>query len=187
MLPELPDQKKARFMSDFGLSAYDAEVLTDSRPFAEYFEETVKLFPDAKTVSNWMMGDFTKMLNSAGIDITESKVKPADLAKMFELISNGTISGKMAKGVFEEMFQTGKSPDEIVKSKGMSQITDEVELYPMVDQVLSENADVVQKIGAGDMKSFGFLVGQVMKYTQGRANPELVNRLLRDRLANAAK
>ena len=186
-LPELPDQMKARFMCEFGLSAYDAEMLTDSRAFAEYFEEAVKLFPDAKTVSNWMMGEFMKSLNAAGIDITESKVKPADLANMLKMIHDGTISGKIAKSVFDEMCTTGKAPQEIVKSKGMTQITGEVELYPVVDQVISENQDAVQKIMNGDPKAIGFLVGQIMKYTQGRANPEVVNRLLRDRLAQATK
>ena len=182
-LPELPDQKKTRFISDLGLSAYDAEVLTDSRAFAEFFEETVKLFNEPKTVSNWMMGDFSKLLNAGGIEVFDSKVKPAGLAKMLKLISEGAISGKIAKGVFEEMFQTGKSPDQIVKSRGITQITDEVEIYPVIDQVLSENADAVKKILAGDAKPIGFLVGQIMKYTQGRANPEVVNRLLRERLA----
>ncbi len=182
-LPELPDQKKSRFMSSYGLSAVDAEILTDTREFAEYFEETVKLFPDARTVANWMMGDFMKSLNAAGIDITESKVKPAGLAKMLELIKDGTISGKIAKSVFDEMFSTGKSPEEIVKSKGMTQITDEVELYPVVDQVIAENQDAVKKILGGDDKAIGFLVGQIMKYTQGRANPGVVNKLLRDRIA----
>ena len=186
-LPELPDQKQARFVGDYGLSPVDAAILTDTREFAEYFEQAVKLFPDARTVANWMQGDFMKALNSAGIDITESKVKPADLAKLLELIKDGTISGKIAKSVFDEMFASGKSPQEIVKSKGMTQITSEVELYPVVDQVIAENQDAVQKILAGDDKAIGFLVGQIMKYTQGRANPGIVNKLLRDRLANAAK
>ncbi|MCX6376584.1 MAG: Asp-tRNA(Asn)/Glu-tRNA(Gln) amidotransferase subunit GatB [Armatimonadetes bacterium] len=184
-LPELPDQKKQRFIAEFGLPAYDAEVLTDSRAFAEFFEETVKFFPESKTVSNWMMGELSKLLNAAGVEIADSKIKPADLAKMLELISDGTISGKIAKGVFEEMFESGKSPDEIVKSKGMTQITSDADLYPVVDRVLSENQDVVQKIAAGDEKAFGYLVGQVMRHTQGRANPEVVNRLLRERLAQA--
>lgn len=182
-LPELPDQKKQRFIADFGLPAYDAEVLTDSRAFAEFFEETVKLFPEPKTVSNWMMGELSRLLNAAGIEIADSKIKPADLAKMLELISDGTISGKIAKSVFEEMFESGKSPDEIVKSKGMTQITSDDDLYPVVDKVLSENQDVAQKIAAGDEKAFGYLVGQVMRHTQGRGNPEVVNRLLRERLA----
>jgi aspartyl-tRNA(Asn)/glutamyl-tRNA(Gln) amidotransferase subunit B len=186
-LPELPDQMKTRFMSEFGLSAYEAENLTDSRAFAEYFEETAKLFPDAKAVSNWMMSEFMKSLNAAGIDITESKVKPSDLANMLKMIADGTISGKIAKSVFDEMSTTGKAPQEIVKSKGMTQITDEVELYPVVDQVIAENQDAVQKIMNGDEKAIGFLVGQIMKYTQGRANPGVVNRLLRDRLAQAAE
>ncbi len=182
-LPELPDQKKVRFMEEFSLPAYDAEILTDSRDMAEYFEETVKLYPEPKTVSNWIMGEFTRLLNAAGIEIQESKGKPSDLATLLRMISDGTISGKIAKTVFEEMFTTGKSPKEIVKSKGMTQITGEDELIPVIDRVLDENPDVVAKIKGGDQKPMGFLVGQVMKYTQGRANPQLVNKLLAQRLS----
>ena len=182
-LPELPEAKVQRFVEQYGLSVYDAEALTNTRAFADFFEETVKLYNDPKTVSNWMKGDFTRLLNAAGIEITESKIKPKDLANMLKLISEGVISGKIAKSVFEEMFETGKSPDEIVKAKGMTQISGEAELYPVVDQVIFENPDVVAKIKAGDEKAMGFLVGQIMKYTQGRANPQLVNKLLRDRLA----
>jgi aspartyl-tRNA(Asn)/glutamyl-tRNA(Gln) amidotransferase subunit B len=182
-LPELPEAKKERFASEYGLPAYDAEILTDSRAFADFFEETVKTFNEPKTVSNWMMGDFQRLLNSAGIDVTQSKVTPAHLAGMLKMISEGAISGKMAKGIFEEMFETGKSPERIVEEKGLVQITGEVELYPVIDQVLAENPDVVQKIAAGDDKPMGFLVGQVMKYTHGRANPQVVNKLLRERLA----
>jgi aspartyl-tRNA(Asn)/glutamyl-tRNA(Gln) amidotransferase subunit B len=186
-LPELPDAKKQRFIQEYGLSAYEAERLTESRAFAEYFEEAAKLCGDPKSVSNWMLGDLSRLLNANNIEINESKVKPAHLAQMLKLIDQGTISGKIAKAIFEEMFATGRTPEDIVKAKGMTQITSEAELYPVVDQVLSENSDAVEKFLAGDAKVLGFLVGQVMKYTQGRANPQAVNKLLRERLAEFVK
>ena len=182
-LPELPEAKKERFITEYGIPVYDAEILTNTRAFADFFEETVKLFPEPKTVSNWMMGEFTRLLNAAGIEVTESKIRPKDLAGLMKMISDGVISGKIAKTIFDEMFETGKSPEEIVKAKGMTQVTGEAELYPVVDQVIAENPDVVAKIAAGDAKAMGFLVGQIMKYTQGRANPQVVNKLLRERLA----
>jgi aspartyl-tRNA(Asn)/glutamyl-tRNA(Gln) amidotransferase subunit B len=181
-LPELPDQKKQRFVEEFGLSDTDAEILTDSRPLAEYFEQAVKASGDAKAVSNWMMGDLFRLMNAAGVDIEQSKLTPSHLAEMLALISKGTISGKIAKTVFEEMFSAGKQPGEIVKEMGLTQIADEDSLLPIVDQVLDENAKIVQDVLDGKDKSFGFLVGQAMKLTQGRANPQLINRLLRDRL-----
>jgi aspartyl-tRNA(Asn)/glutamyl-tRNA(Gln) amidotransferase subunit B len=186
-LPELPEEKKCRFVDQYGLSEYDAEALTNTRAFADYFEDAVKAYNEPKTISNWMTGDFTKALNSAGIDISESKVKPADLASMLRLIADGTISGKIAKSVFEEMFETGASADDVVNKKGLTQISSDAEIYPVVDRVLTENPDVVRKIAAGDDRAMGFLVGQVMKYTQGRANPGAVNKILRDRLAESMK
>lgn len=186
-LPELPDAKKTRFMSEYGLSAYEAERLTETRAFAEYFENAAKISRDPKSVSNWMLGDLSRLLNATDTDISDCKISPVDLALLLNLIEQGTISGKIAKAVFEEMFATGRSAEEIVKSKGMTQITSEAELYPVVDQVLSENEDAVSKFLAGDGKVLGFLVGQVMKYTQGRANPQAVNKILRDRLAEFVK
>lgn len=182
-LPELPEARKERFVAEYGLPVYDAEVLTNERAFAEFFEETAKLFAEAKTVSNWMMGDFTRLLNAGGIGIAESKVNPANLAELLKLIAGGTISGKIAKTVFEEMFETGKSPGEIVKAQGMTQISSADDLIPVIEKVLADNPDVVAKIKGGDPKAMGFLVGQTMKATQGRANPELVNRILRERLS----
>ena len=182
-LPELPEAKKERFVRDYDIPVYDAEILTNTSAFADFFEETVKAFPEAKTVSNWMMGDFTRLLNAGNMEIEQSKIEPKDLTGLLKMIADGVISGKIAKTVFEEMFETGKSPQEIVKAKGMTQVTGEAELYPVVDQVIAENPDVVAKINAGDEKAMGFLVGQIMKYTQGRANPQVVNKLLRERLA----
>ena len=181
-LPELPEAKKDRFVKQYELPSYDAEILANTKAFADFFEETVKQFTEPKTVSNWMMGDFTRLLNAAGIEITESKIKPSDLTDMLKLISEGTISGKIAKSVFEEMFETGKTPQEIVKAKGMTQITETTELYPVIDKVISENPSIIQDVLGGKEKSFGFLVGQVMRLTQGRANPQVVNELLLERI-----
>jgi aspartyl-tRNA(Asn)/glutamyl-tRNA(Gln) amidotransferase subunit B len=186
-LPELPDAKKQRFMDHYGLPAYDAEILTSLRSFADFYEEAAKLSGEPKVVSNWMMGDLSRLLNAASIDVSECKVTPSGLASLLELMANGTISGKIAKSVFEDMFETGKSPGEIVKDKGMVQITNEAELYPAVDQVISENPGIVADFLGGKEKSFGFLVGQVMKYTKGRGNPQVVHKLLRDRLAQVEK
>ena len=182
-LPELPEEKKNRFIKQYSLPAYDAEIITNTKAFADFFEESVKLFPEPKIISNWMMGDLIRLMNIAGIEIVDSKIKPQDMAQMLRLISDGTISGKIAKTVFEEMFETGKSPEEIVKTKGMTQITSDVDLYPIVDKVIAENPRIVQDFLGGKEKSFGFLVGQMMKYTQGRANPQVVNELLRKRLS----
>ncbi|HEY3298131.1 MAG TPA: Asp-tRNA(Asn)/Glu-tRNA(Gln) amidotransferase subunit GatB [Armatimonadota bacterium] len=186
-LPELPDARKQRFVLEYELPEYDSEVLTSSRAFADFFEEAATASGEAKSVSNWMMGDLFRLLNASDIDISESKITPSSLAAMLKLISNGIISGKMAKSIFEEMFETGKSPDEIIKAKGMVQITDDAELYPAVDQVISENPGIVADFLGGKEKSFGFLVGQVMRYTQGRGNPQVIHRLLRDRLAQIEK
>lgn len=181
-LPELPDAKLNRFIKEYGIPEYDAAILTDSTDFAQFFEDAVDAGGDPKTVSNWMMGDLTKQLNSTGIDITSVKMLPAHIAEMLALMDKGTISGKMAKSVFEEMFQTGKSPSEIVKEKGMTQITDQSEILGVVDRIIEENPKIVSDILGGKDKSMGFLVGQVMKQTQGRANPQLVNELLQKRI-----
>jgi aspartyl-tRNA(Asn)/glutamyl-tRNA(Gln) amidotransferase subunit B len=182
-LPELPEAKKDRFVSEYGISVIDAESLTNTRAFAEFFEETIRHYNDPKTISNWMMGDLMKLLNASGMEISDAKVTPEGLASLLKMIESGTISGKIAKSVFEEMFKTGMTPDQIVKEKGIVQISNDAELYPVIDQVIAENPRIVQDFLGGKEKSFGFLVGQVMKYTQGRGNPQLVNQLLRDRLA----
>lgn len=186
-LPELPDAKKQRFETDFDIPSYDAEALTATRAFAEFFEETVKMGADPKTVSNWMMGDLTRLLNSSGIEISEAKVTPTGLSRMLKLIDDGTISGKIAKMVFEEMFANGNSPDDIIKEKGIVQISGDAELYPIVDKVIADNPRIVADFLGGKEKSFGFLVGQVMRHTQGRANPQSVNNLLRERLSQVVQ
>lgn len=183
-LPELPGARRMRFISDYELPQYDAALLTDTRELADYFEAAVREYDgSAKTVSNWIMGELLRLMNATGTEIGEVKVSPGDLADMLKMIDKGTISGKIAKTVFEEMFAEGKSPEVIVKEKGLVQIADEDELLRIVDQVIGENQEVADEIKAGKDKAIGFLVGQVMKLTRGRANPKMVNELLRQRLS----
>ncbi|MGB9802223.1 Asp-tRNA(Asn)/Glu-tRNA(Gln) amidotransferase subunit GatB [Desulfofundulus sp.] len=181
-LPELPDERRNRYIKRYDLPAYDATVLTTTKEMADYFEECVALYPNAKAVSNWMMGDLSRLLNAHNMDITRCKVSPRQLTDMLKLMDKGTISGKIAKTVFEEMFATGKDPEQIVQEKGLVQITDEGAIAAVVEEVLANNARVVEDYLKGKERAFGFLVGQVMKATRGKANPELVNRLLRERL-----
>lgn len=183
-LPELPGARRERFMRDYELPEYDASLLTDTQELADYFEEAVREYGQAKTVSNWVMGEFSRLMNATGIGIESVKVAPSDLAAMLKMIDKGTISGKIAKTVFEEMFTEGKSPEVIVKEKGLVQIADEEELIRIVDRVIEENGEVADQVRAGKDKAIGFLVGQVMKMTKGRANPQMVNELLRGRLIN---
>jgi aspartyl-tRNA(Asn)/glutamyl-tRNA(Gln) amidotransferase subunit B len=181
-LPELPDERRNRYIKRYDLPAYDATVLTATKEIADYFEECVALYPNAKAVSNWMMGDLSRLLNAHNMDITQCKVSPRQLTDMLKLMDRGTISGKIAKTVFEEMFATGKDPEQIVQEKGLVQITDEGTIAAVVDEVLASNAKVVEDYLKGKDRAFGFLVGQVMKATRGKANPELVNRLLREKI-----
>lgn len=181
-MPEMPDQAQQRLINTYGLSDYDANWLTSAPQTLEFFDETVKHYPDAKAVSNWMMGDFSRLLNQNNMEIADSKVTPQYLAEMLRLIEKGTISGKMAKTIFEEMFFTGKSPEEIIKEKGMQQISDQETLQKIIDEVVAGNPKVVEDYKNGKEKAFGFLVGQVMKATRGQANPALVNEILKERL-----
>ncbi|MPL65632.1 Aspartyl/glutamyl-tRNA(Asn/Gln) amidotransferase subunit B [bioreactor metagenome] len=181
-LPELPDARQARLTGDYGLSSYDAGVITSSRALADYFDEMVKLKVDAKTTANWLMGELLKHLNNANIDIDACPITPPNLAELIGLIEKGTISNKIAKTVFEEMWTTGKDAALIVKEKGMVQISDAGEITGIIDKVIADNPQSVADFKAGKEKAIGFLVGQIMKQTKGRANPEMVNKLLRERL-----
>lgn len=181
-LPELPDQAQQRLMEKYGLPPYDAAILTLTPEFLAYFDACLALYDDAKTVSNWMMGELSKYLNQYNIEIADCKIKPAALTRMLTLIDEGTISGKMAKNVFEEMFNTGKEPDLVIKEKGMVQISDELTLKKMIDEIIGANPGVVEDYRNGKEKAFGFFVGQVMKATKGQANPAVVNSLLKERL-----
>ncbi len=181
-LPELPGHKRARFMDEYGLPEQDVEVLTESIAMADFFEACVKAYNKPKIISNWLTVEFLAHLNAAGITLAESKVTPENLAGMLKLIDNGTISGKIAKTVFEEIFQTGKSAEAIVKEKGLVQIADEDALGQIIDKVIEENPGAVSDFKAGKGKAIGFLVGQVMRHTKGRANPQMVNEMLKKKL-----
>ncbi|MCZ6659971.1 MAG: Asp-tRNA(Asn)/Glu-tRNA(Gln) amidotransferase subunit GatB [bacterium] len=184
-LPELPDAKRARFEDVYGLPAYDAGVLTATRALADYYEAAVEAFADdPKMVSNWVMSELLGLLNRDGREITESPVDPGGLAGLLRLMADGTISGKIAKEVFEEMYATGRDAEAIVEERGLEQISDAGELEALVVQVLSENPDAVERYRSGKTQIVGFLVGQVMKATKGQANPKIVNELLLSNLAS---
>ncbi|MBS3976269.1 MAG: Asp-tRNA(Asn)/Glu-tRNA(Gln) amidotransferase subunit GatB [Syntrophomonadaceae bacterium] len=181
-LPELPQARRERLVRDYGLPDYDAGVITGSKALADFFDECVLLYPDAKTVSNWVMGELLRLLNSSNVEIQKAKISPHGLAELLKLIEIGTISGKLAKTIFEEIFASGKMPTEVIREKGLSQISDTGEIAAVVIKVLSANPSVVQDFKAGKEKALGFLVGQVMKETMGKANPAVVNQLLKERL-----
>jgi len=179
-LPELPESRKARFVTDYGLPVTEAAFITDSRALADYFEACVEVFPDPKTVCNWVMGSLLGMLNETGKTITDCPIPADRLGALLKLIDSGTISGKIAKTVFDEMVATGDPPEVIVEKQGLVQITDTDAIRDMVKQVLDENPKEVAAYREGKKKLLGFFVGQVMKATQGKANPKLVNEMLRE-------
>lgn len=178
---ELPDEKKKRFIEEMGLKPYDASVLVVSKRRAEYFEKAAK-GRDAKKVANWVMGELFGVLNKLGKEIDESPVSADNLGKLVELISNNTISGRIAKDVFEIMVETGKSPDVIVEEKGLKQVTDTSAIEALIDEVIENNPDNVAQYKAGKDKLIGWFVGQVMKASKGKANPAMVNKLLKEKL-----
>ncbi len=177
-LPELPDARRERLIKDFGLSEYDAGIITSSRAMAEYFDSVVNFGADAKSAANWIMSDLSKNLNAENLTIENSPVDAKRLAEMILLIAKGTISGKIAKTVFAEMWKSGDSPEKIVKDKGLVQITDTSAIEGVVAEVIAKNPKAVEEYRAGKKKALGALVGQVMKLTKGKANPQLVNQLL---------
>jgi aspartyl-tRNA(Asn)/glutamyl-tRNA(Gln) amidotransferase subunit B len=181
-LPELPAEKKKRFMAQYGLPSYDAELLTSDRELADYFENCVGLFSHPKQVSNWIMGALLGLLNTLGKPIEASPVSPENLAQLLALLEDGVISGKIAKTVFDEMGQTGKPAKQIVAEKGLVQITDSDALEDVVSNIISEHPKEVEAYQNGKTKLLGFFVGQVMKETKGKANPKLVNEILRRKL-----
>ena len=187
-LPELPESKKERFISEYGLSSYDASLLIASKAVSDFFEKSVALSDKnrrvarAKTVSNWLNGEFLRLLNAGNIDIESSKVTPEHLVELLDLVDNGTLNGPAAKTVFEEMFNNGNRAGDIVAAKGLAQISDTREIESIVDRVIADNPQPVADFKQGKAQAQTFLVGQVMKATKGRANPALVNKLLRERL-----
>lgn len=181
-LPELPEQKIMRFTNEYGIPAYDAEVLTASRPLAEYYEECVTLNGNGKAVSNWVMGELTRALNDSGASIDRCPVTPRLLAELLKLIDSGTISGKIAKTVFDEMWRSGKEPGKIVEEQGLIQVSDSGAIEAIIDEILARETGQVAEYRSGKEKLFGFFVGQVMKASKGKANPALVNELLLKKL-----
>lgn len=181
-LPELPHDKKMRLIKEYNIPEYDAGVLIQSKELADFFEETVKYFEDANEVSNWIMGDVLRRLNDSGLEIEDLKFGPKDLADLIDLVNGDKISNNIGKKVLRDMFETGKSPEKIVKEKGLIQISDEGELEKIVDKVLSENEQSIIDYRNGKDRALGFLVGQVMKATRGKANPQMVNQIVREKL-----
>ena len=181
-IPELPDARRQRFVSQYGLPAYDADVLVASRAMGDYFEAVVERFPQPKIVSNWVMGDLMRALNSAHHRPDQATVTPSHLADLLRLIDDGTISGKIAKAVFEDMYRTGKRPGDIVAEQGLVQMSNRDALKDVIGGVLGGHPEQVAAYRAGKDKLFGFFVGQTMKATQGKANPAMVNTLLKELL-----
>ena len=182
ILPELPDEKKKRFIEKYQIPEYDAEILTSTKAMATYYEGCVRLFPEPKTVSNWMMGELLGELKHDDREIDQCPVTPPYLAEMLSMIKEGMISGKIAKDVFEEMYRTGEHPEKIVRDKGWIQILDEGEIEKAIERAMEANPTQVEDYRRGKEKIFGFFVGEVMKQTKGKANPKLVNELLKKKL-----
>lgn len=181
-LPELPHQKKERFIKEYALPEYDAGVLTQSKELAQFYEETNKYAKDPKQVSNWVMGDVLRRLNDEEMEIEDLKFQPKDLADLLEFINAGKISNNIGKKVLREMFETGEKPEAIIKKKGLIQISDEGELEGIIEKVLDENQQSVIDYKNGKDRALGFIIGQVMKATKGKANPQLVNKMVRERI-----
>jgi aspartyl-tRNA(Asn)/glutamyl-tRNA(Gln) amidotransferase subunit B len=181
-LPELPDARSQRFIDQYGLSAYDAGILTGSKAVADYYEAAVALHPDPKMTSNWVMGELFRLLKGSNLDIQDSKVRPQDLAELLKLVDQGVVSQTAAKEAIEEMFATGKDAGQVVAERGLTQISDRAALEAQVETVLAENPQAVEDYKAGKRQAGGFLVGQVMKLSKGKANPAVVNEVLRSKL-----
>jgi aspartyl-tRNA(Asn)/glutamyl-tRNA(Gln) amidotransferase subunit B len=181
-LPELPYERRDRFIKAFDLPPYDAEVLTASRELADYFEACLEVFPSPKPVSNWVMGSLLGLLNAEGKDINASPIRAQDLGHLLKLIDDDVISGKIAKTVFDEMAKTGKPPKQIVEEKGLVQVTDKSAIEAVVSEIIARSPKEVEDYKGGKTKVMGFFVGQVMKATKGKANPKIVNEILKAKL-----
>ena len=177
-IPELPQARRERFIQEYQLPEYDAQILTVSRELADFFEECVKEYADPKPVSNWIMGELLRVVNPAEDGLGALAITPTHLVSLLKLIDEGTISGSVGKDVFAEMIATGNMPEDIVAAKGLKQISDVDELMAIVEQVIADNPKSVSDYRAGKTKALGFLVGQVMRATKGQANPQKVNELL---------
>ncbi|QKX01740.1 Asp-tRNA(Asn)/Glu-tRNA(Gln) amidotransferase subunit GatB [Wolbachia endosymbiont of Cruorifilaria tuberocauda] len=182
-LPELPDQKKLRYINEFGINECDADVIISDKAIADYFEELIKKH-DSKLVVTWLTVELLGRLNKAGIDIVHSPIKANDLSRLLDFIVDGTISAKLGKHIFDIMFKTGKSASLIIEEHGLRQITDKNQISEVVDKVVNDNQDKVQEYKSGKIKLYRFLIGEVMRLTKGKANPDVVNSILRKRLSN---
>ena len=183
-LPELLEEKKIRFMDEFELSDYDADVLVADKGMASYFENVVQLTKEPKLSANWVMGDLSAFLNKENLDIADTKVSHENLSKLIQRISDNTISGKIAKEIFEIMWDENNDPDSIIKERGLKQVTDSSEIESLVDKILEDNPNQLSQFRSGKEKLFGFFVGQVMKASGGKANPSQVNEILKSKLKN---
>jgi len=181
-LPELPEARRKRFIKNYQIPEYDAEILTSSKALGDYYERAASLYTDKKVLSNWIMGELLRNLNEEKKEIEYSPISSENLIGMLNLIDKGVISGKMAKNVFEKMFKTGKNASQIVKESGVTQITDENELIKIVDKVINENHKSVDDFNEGKEKALNYLVGQVMRYTKGRAKPDFVFEAIKQRI-----
>ncbi|MBU7008679.1 Asp-tRNA(Asn)/Glu-tRNA(Gln) amidotransferase subunit GatB [Phosphitispora fastidiosa] len=183
-LPELPDARKERYARDYALPLYDAEVITGSKELSDYFDEGLKYTANAKALSNWVMGELLKYINTSGMSVADFDfpIPPANLAELIELIDSGDISGKIAKDVFAGMQEKGERPSVIIEARGLKQISDAGAIAAVIDEVIAKNPQSVEDFRNGKDKAIGFLVGQVMKATKGQANPGVVNQLLRDKM-----
>ena len=180
--PELPNEKETRYQEEFGLSAYDAQIIASSKPMADFFEAALQKTKNYSLLSNWLIGEISAYLNKEQIEIHESKLSADIVAMLINRIDDQTISGKIGKSIFEEMCENGSSPDEIIKSQGLEQISDDKAIEEIILTVINENPAQVEAYLAGKDKLFGFFVGQVMKLTEGKANPKTVNDILKDKL-----
>ena len=180
-LPELPDARKERFLTEYGLPDYDAVILTDSRELADYFEQALNTYSNPKKVSNWIMTELLRELK--GGDIDDCKIAPEQLGALLAMVDEGTISGKIAKTVFTEMLESGKNPEQVVKEKNLVQVSDEGELLSIVREIIAENPEQVDDFRGGKTKLMGYFVGQLMQKTKGKANPKLANKLFQQELS----
>ena len=176
--PELPQEKKERFMQEYGLPEYDSEVLTGTKELADFFEKTSKYVDDYKQVSNWIMGDILRRLKDEDMQIEDIRFNPMEFAELLNMVNKGEIGNNIGKKVLKEMFETGQSPKDIVRDKGLIQMNDEEEIKDIVNTVITENPQSVADFKNGKNRAIGFLVGQVMKKTKGKANPQIVNKLI---------
>ncbi|MBE3036789.1 MAG: Asp-tRNA(Asn)/Glu-tRNA(Gln) amidotransferase subunit GatB [Candidatus Atribacteria bacterium] len=181
-LPELPEARRERFIKNYQIPEYDAEILTSSKALGDFYEKSTSLYSNSKVLSNWIMGELIRYLNENKVEIEDSPISPEKLVGMLKLIDEGIVSGKMAKGIFEKMFKTGKDASKIVKESGITQITDKNELFEVMDRVIKENPRSVEDFNEGKEKALHYLVGQVMHYTKGRAKPDFVFDTIKQRI-----